>query len=198
MFDLGIGEILVIGVFALIFVGPRDFTKMFRELGKFTAKLRRMARDFQRAMEDAADETGMKETAKDLRAMTSSKNLGLDKLNETVGKFDKWDSDKPSGVSKKFGSETEKLSEERAEAARKVREATAAKATARKDAEAAKKVEAAAPAKAASKATSAKTAKPKAAKPTAAKPKVAKPAGATPKAAKAASKSDTSKTGTAS
>ena len=42
MFDLGWSELLVIGITALIILGPRDLTKMFRELGRFTGKARRM------------------------------------------------------------------------------------------------------------------------------------------------------------
>ncbi|NIQ97951.1 MAG: twin-arginine translocase subunit TatB, partial [Desulfuromonadales bacterium] len=76
--DFGWSELLVIGIVALIVVGPKDLPGMFRQLGKFTAKLRRMARDFQRAMEDAADEAGVKETASSLKKMTSAKNMGLD------------------------------------------------------------------------------------------------------------------------
>ena len=55
MFDVGWSELLVIGIVALIVVGPRDLPGMFRALGRFTAKARGMAREFQRAMEAAAD-----------------------------------------------------------------------------------------------------------------------------------------------
>ena len=53
MFDIGWSELLLIGVVALIVVGPKDLPRMFRTLGQFTARARHMARDFQRAMEDA-------------------------------------------------------------------------------------------------------------------------------------------------
>ena len=82
MFDIGWTELLVVGVVALIVVGPKDLPKMFRTLGQFTAKARNMAREFQRAMDDAADDTGVKDVARDLNKATSSKNMGLDELRD--------------------------------------------------------------------------------------------------------------------
>lgn len=91
MFDLGMSELLVIGVVALIVIGPKDLPQLFRSLGKFTAKMRAMGREFSRAMEAAADETGVKDVAKDLKAATSAKSMGLDKVREAAEKFEKWD-----------------------------------------------------------------------------------------------------------
>ena len=67
MFDLGWTELLLIGIVALIVVGPKDLPLLFRKVGNFVGKARSMAREFSRAMDDAADETGVKEVAKSLK-----------------------------------------------------------------------------------------------------------------------------------
>ena len=95
MFDIGWAELVIIGVVALIVIGPKDLPEMFRTLGRFTGKLRAMSRDFQRAMETAAKDSGVKDVASDLKSMTSPKNLGLDAVKNAAAKFEKWDPLKP-------------------------------------------------------------------------------------------------------
>ncbi len=96
MFDIGWTELVIIGVVALIVIGPRDLPEMFRTLGRFTSKLRSMAREFQRAMEQAADQAGVKDVAKDLKGIANPKSLGLDAVKDAAAKFEKWDPLKPA------------------------------------------------------------------------------------------------------
>lgn len=88
MLDIGWTELLIIGVVALIVVGPKDLPKMFRTLGEFTGKARAMAREFQRAMESAADEAGVKDVARELRDTASGRKLreasGLDEMERDM------------------------------------------------------------------------------------------------------------------
>ena len=74
MFDLGWMELLVIGVVALIVVGPKDLPVMFKTVGNFVGKAKRMAREFQSTMNAAASETGLNETVDIIKKIDSVKN----------------------------------------------------------------------------------------------------------------------------
>ena len=178
MLDLGWTELLVIGVVALIVIGPKDLPMLFRKVGQFVGKAKGMAREFSRAMDQAADESGMKEATSSFKDMTSSKNLGLDGLNDATKEFKKFD----------LETETGKLSAERAEDARKIHEMSARKAEERL----AKQAERAAAAKAEEAGET--VVKAAAKKPAAAKKKAAKkPAAKKPAAKKAPAKKTTAK-----
>ena len=91
MLNFGWAELMVIGVVALIVIGPEDLPDMFRQMGRFTAKLRAMSREFSRAMDQAAKDAGVKDVAKDLKNITSPKAMGLDAVKSAADKFEKWD-----------------------------------------------------------------------------------------------------------
>ncbi len=59
MLDIGWQELLVIGALALIVVGPKDLPGLLRSLGQWVGKMRGMAREFQRSMNDAARDADM-------------------------------------------------------------------------------------------------------------------------------------------
>ena len=94
--DLSWSELLVVGIVALVIIGPKDLPGMFRELGRFTAKVRAMGREFSRAMEAAAKESGVKDVADDLRKVANPKSMGLDAVRSAADKFEKWDPMKPA------------------------------------------------------------------------------------------------------
>ena len=174
MFDIGMSELLLIGFVALIVVGPKDLPGMFRTLGQFTAKAKRMAREFSSAMEAAADEAGVGEVQKTIQAAANPQKMGLDAVKKAVD------------LDLKPGSETAKLSAERQEARDKIAAKAAEVAEARKAKEAAAAVADEAPKKPAAKKAAAK--KPAAKKAAPKKPAAKKPATKTTAAKKPAAK----------
>jgi sec-independent protein translocase protein TatB len=104
MFDFGLTELLLIGIVALIVVGPKDLPVLFRRVGEFVGRMKGMAREFTSAMNDAADQAGVKDV-----------KTGLDKVGEATKEFTNFD---PM-------SETGKLASERLDSSKKMREATA-------------------------------------------------------------------------
>ena len=137
MFDLGWSELLIIGVVALIVVGPKDLPVMFRNIGRFVGKARGMAREFSTAMNDAADESGVKDLQKTLKAATNPVGSAMDGVKDAAKDFTtsidptKFDAD----------SETGKLAAKRAEDTKKIQAMTMRRAAERKAKEAAEMLE---------------------------------------------------------
>lgn len=96
--DFSWSELLIVGIVALIVIGPKDLPGMFRELGRFTAKIRSMGREFSRAMEQAAKESGVKDVADDLKKVASPKTMGLEAVKSAADRFEKWDPMKNAAV----------------------------------------------------------------------------------------------------
>lgn len=125
MFDMGWSELLVIGVVALIVVGPKDLPILFRRVGQFVGKAKGMAREFSSAMNQAADESGMAEVKKSLQAATNPVKTGLDSVKSAATDFAKYDPE----------SETGKLAADREAARKKIHDATVKRAEERRAAE---------------------------------------------------------------
>ncbi|MCT4559334.1 MAG: Sec-independent protein translocase protein TatB [Pelagimonas sp.] len=126
MTGLSWSELLVVGVVALIVVGPKDLPVMFRRAGQFFGKARGMAREFSRAMNDAADSSGVNDMAKTFKAATNPVGSAMDGVKDAVSGLGDIDPN----------SETGKLSKERQEAKDKIHAAAARSAAERKAREA--------------------------------------------------------------
>jgi sec-independent protein translocase protein TatB len=71
MFDLSWGEILLIGIVALVAIGPKELPGVLRTLGQWTAKLRRMASEFQSQFQEAMREAEMADLKKQVDELTT-------------------------------------------------------------------------------------------------------------------------------
>ncbi|MEJ6479156.1 MAG: Sec-independent protein translocase protein TatB [Octadecabacter sp.] len=193
MFGLGWSELMVVGIVALIVVGPKDLPGLFRTVGQYTGKAKAMAREFSSAMNAAADQAGVGEIQKTLNAAVNPKKFGVDKIREASGLTAAKSGPATAALSEERQAAKEKISAATAKAAtdRKAREAAAAEGAATEAAKpvakkpAAKKPAAKKPAAKAAPATK-PTAKEPAAKPAAKKPAAKKPAAKKPAAKKPA------------
>ncbi len=66
MFDISWTEFLLIGVVALIVIGPKELPAVLRTLGQWTRKVRSMAADFQNQFQEAMREAEMADLKKDI------------------------------------------------------------------------------------------------------------------------------------
>jgi sec-independent protein translocase protein TatB len=86
MFDIGWTELVVIGIVALIVIGPRELPKTLRTIGQMMTKVRRMASEFQGQFNDAIREAELDELRKEAEKLTNIKNpLGdLDSIKSEI------------------------------------------------------------------------------------------------------------------
>jgi sec-independent protein translocase protein TatB len=72
MFDIGWSEFVVIGVVALIAIGPKELPGVLRTVGQYMGKVRRMASEFQSQFQEAMREAEMADIKKSVDEMTES------------------------------------------------------------------------------------------------------------------------------
>ncbi len=71
MFDIGWGELVLIGMIALVVIGPKELPTVLRTLGQYMAKIKRMAGEFQGQFQEAmreAEVDDLKKQAEDLQS----------------------------------------------------------------------------------------------------------------------------------
>jgi sec-independent protein translocase protein TatB len=74
MFGLGWGEVVVIGIVALIAIGPKELPSVLRTLGQWMGKVRRMANEFQGQFNEALREAEFADLKKHADDITNSVN----------------------------------------------------------------------------------------------------------------------------
>ena len=71
MFDISWTEFLLIGIVALIVIGPKELPAVMRSLGQWTRKIRNLAADFQNQFHEAMREAEMADLKKQVDDMAS-------------------------------------------------------------------------------------------------------------------------------
>lgn len=109
MFDIGWSELVVIGVVALIAIGPKELPGVLRMIGQWMGKLRRMASEFQGQFNDAMREAEMDDLKKqvdELNAKATGFGANFDPLGDVSKNFDDPFADKPKPAADTPASDT--------------------------------------------------------------------------------------------
>ena len=69
MFDLSSSKLLILGIVALIVVGPKDLPILLRTIGKYVGMIRRQAAEFRSQFDEAMRETELDTVKKDIETM---------------------------------------------------------------------------------------------------------------------------------
>jgi sec-independent protein translocase protein TatB len=78
MFDLfDPGKLFIVGVVALIVIGPKDLPRVMRTLGQVTGRMRRMAAEFQQQFNEAMREAEMEDVKKELAAINDASKVDV-------------------------------------------------------------------------------------------------------------------------
>jgi sec-independent protein translocase protein TatB len=97
MFDFDAGKFIIIGIVALIVIGPKELPRVLRQLGHAVGKLRRMAAEFQAQFMEAVREADMADLKADVAKLADDAKVDVafnpltDIKKELQGAIDKAD-----------------------------------------------------------------------------------------------------------
>jgi sec-independent protein translocase protein TatB len=82
MFDFDAGKFIIIGIVALIVIGPKELPRVMRQVGQAAAKMRRMAAEFRGQFMDAMREADIDDIKADVAKLAESAkaDAGIDPL----------------------------------------------------------------------------------------------------------------------
>jgi sec-independent protein translocase protein TatB len=69
--DLSFAHIIVLGLVALIVVGPKDLPVLMRRIGQFIARMRGIANEFRASFDDMARQSELEELRREVEALRS-------------------------------------------------------------------------------------------------------------------------------
>jgi len=90
MFDFSWSELALIGVVALVVIGPKDLPRVMRTVGLWVGKARAIAREFQSSLDQMIRESALEEMRKSVER-ASNVNLGreIERAIDPAGELQK-------------------------------------------------------------------------------------------------------------
>lgn len=84
MFDLTSSKLLLLGIVALIVIGPKDLPVLLRTIGKYVGIIKRQASEFRAQFEDAIRESELDQLKKDVESMGAEAEASMREAERTV------------------------------------------------------------------------------------------------------------------
>ena len=69
MFDIGWVEMMIVVVVMIVVIGPKDLPVVLHTMGRWIARVRAMARNFQDSIEEIAEDAGLEDMRDDVRSI---------------------------------------------------------------------------------------------------------------------------------
>ena len=82
--QIGLTEILALGMLALVVLGPRDLSLMMRRLGRWTGKARALAWEFRQSFEEIGRQAELEELKKEVEALKKSTTEDLSGIRKDI------------------------------------------------------------------------------------------------------------------
>lgn len=86
MFDLTSSKLLILGIVALIVVGPKDLPVVLRTLGRYVGMIRRHAAEFRAQFDEAIRESELDQLKKEVEAVRGDMTRSFDEAQSSVSR----------------------------------------------------------------------------------------------------------------
>ena len=86
MFDITSSKLLLLGIVALLVIGPKDFPALLRTIGKYVGIIRGHAKEFRTQFDEAMRESELTELKKDVENIAKETEASLQSTGQTVEK----------------------------------------------------------------------------------------------------------------
>lgn len=115
MLDIGWWELFVMGMVALLVVGPKELPTLLRTIGRYVGMIKRQADEFRSQFDEAMRESEFSELKKEMDEMRSDVSSSIDDAKSSIKKeldetdFD-WDDEEPIKPAPEFADAEETTS----------------------------------------------------------------------------------------
>jgi len=84
MFDITSSKLLLLGIVALLVIGPKDFPVLLRTIGKYMGIIRGHAKDFRAQFDEAMRESELAELKKDVEKIAQETEASFNATSQSV------------------------------------------------------------------------------------------------------------------